>query len=191
MSKIYIDDRTDMEIVTEAIKKIGSEGITATQLTIQLNMEKKEVDKALYDLQNKHIVYSSDDEPPRWFVTDDNKPQKDEAEPSSVDTIIDDESREKSMDQYVFHDIIPAKRIMDWKDTHPVTIINEYCHITKRDWSFYIESVGPSNSPTFYARVDIDGRSFDKADGSSKRDAKNKAAKLAVDKLLTDVIIRF
>ncbi|AOP31747.1 dsRNA-binding protein [Volepox virus] len=146
-------------------------------------MEKGEVDK--------HMAYSPDNDPPRWYVTDENKQQNDEPGPSSAEAIIDDESREKSTDEYVFNDIIPAKKIMDWKDTHPVTIINEYCQITKRDWSFRIESVGPSNSPTFYARVDIDGILFDKADGSSKRDAKNKAAKLAVDKLLTYVIIRF
>ncbi|AKJ93687.1 dsRNA-binding protein [Raccoonpox virus] len=188
MAKIYIDDRSDIEIVTEAIRNIGSDGITAIQLTRQLNMEKREVNDALYDLQSKNMVYSSNDDPPRWFISEENKiPQGEE---SSVDDILNDESREKSMGAYSFDDIIPAKRLIGWKDANPITVINEYCQITKRDWSFCIES-GQSNSPTFYARVDIDGRLFDKAEGSSKRDAKNKAAKLAVDKLLSYVIIRF
>ncbi|AXN74850.1 interferon resistance, PKR inhibitor [Akhmeta virus] len=190
MSKIYIDESSDAEIVCAAIKNIGIEGATAAQLTRQLNMEKREVNKALYDLQRSAMVYSSDDIPPRWFMTmEADKPDAD----VMADAIIDDVSREKSMreDHKSFDDVIPAKKIIDWKNANPVTIINEYCQITKRYWSFRIESVGPSNSPTFYACVDIDGRVFDKADGKTKRDAKNNAAKLAVDKLLGYVIIRF
>nr|1OYI_A Chain A, double-stranded RNA-binding protein [Vaccinia virus] len=68
-SKIYIDERSNAEIVCEAIKTIGIEGATAAQLTRQLNMEKREVNKALYDLQRSAMVYSSDDIPPRWFMT--------------------------------------------------------------------------------------------------------------------------
>ncbi|QED21220.1 double-stranded RNA binding protein [Borealpox virus] len=190
MSKIYIDERSDVEIVTEAIRNSGSEGVTAIQLSRQLNMEKREVNKALYDLQRIAMVYSCDGNPPRWFMTTEADTQ---AVDTTADDIIEDESREKSMskDHQLFDDIIPAKKIIDWKGVNPVTVINEYCQITKRDWSFLIESVGPSNAPTFYACVDIDGRVFDKADGKTKRDAKNNAAKLAVDKLLGYVIIRF
>ncbi len=153
-------------------------------------MEKREVNKALYDLQRSAMVYSSNDTPPRWSTTMDVDTRPTD---SDADAIIDDVSREKSMreDHKSFDDVIPVKKIIYWKGVNPVTVINEYCQITRRDWSFRIESVGPSNSPTFYACVDIDGRVFDKADGKSKRDAKNNAAKLAVDKLLSYVIIRF
>nr|7C0I_A Chain A, Double-stranded RNA-binding protein,Double-stranded RNA-specific adenosine deaminase [synthetic construct]7C0I_B Chain B, Double-stranded RNA-binding protein,Double-stranded RNA-specific adenosine deaminase [synthetic construct]7C0I_C Chain C, Double-stranded RNA-binding protein,Double-stranded RNA-specific adenosine deaminase [synthetic construct] len=68
-SKIYIDERSNAEIVCEAIKTIGIEGATAAQLTRQLNMEKKEINRVLYSLAKKGKVYSSDDIPPRWFMT--------------------------------------------------------------------------------------------------------------------------
>ncbi|UXL48877.1 Double-stranded RNA binding protein, partial [Monkeypox virus] len=32
-------------------------------------MEKREVNKALYDLQRSAMVYSSNDTPPRWSTT--------------------------------------------------------------------------------------------------------------------------
>ncbi|AUL80167.1 hypothetical protein [Vaccinia virus] len=56
MSKIYIDERSDAEMVCAAIKNIGVEGATAAQLTRQLNMEMRKVNVALYDLQRSAMV---------------------------------------------------------------------------------------------------------------------------------------
>ncbi|UXL47985.1 Double-stranded RNA binding protein, partial [Monkeypox virus] len=103
-------------------------------------MEKREVNKALYDLQRSAMVYSSNDTPPRWSTTMDADTRPTD---SDADAIIDDVSREKSMreDHKSFDDVIPVKKIIYWKGVNPVTVINEYCQITRRDWSFRIESV--------------------------------------------------
>ncbi|AUL80465.1 hypothetical protein [Vaccinia virus] len=76
-------------------------------------MEKREVNKGLYDLQRSDLVYSSDDIPPRGFTTmEADKPDAD----AMADVIIDDVYREKSMreDHKSFDDVIPAIKIIDW-----------------------------------------------------------------------------
>ncbi|AST09452.1 dsRNA-binding protein IFN resistance/PKR inhibitor [NY_014 poxvirus] len=177
-----------VDIVACELETLDNTGITAIELSKILNMEKKLVNNALYTIQRNGGVYSTEDNPPKWFVTNKNTDSDgDESDTRDTTSLI----KEYQTGMQAFEDVIPSKKLIDWKDVNPITVINEYCQITNRSATYSIDSKGPSNNPTFYARVIIDGRIFDIAEGKTKKEAKNKAAKLAVDKLFEHITISF
>ncbi len=65
------------------------------------------------------------------------------------------------------------------------TRLQEACHRTRRRAPLYrvIHTEGPAHAPTFTCSVNIDNTEWARADGASKSQAEQEAAKLALDKL--------
>ncbi|AEN03626.1 dsRNA-binding protein [Yokapox virus] len=181
---------SNIDIIISELEKLDT-GITALELSRRLNMEKKIINSTLYNIKSNGGVISTPETPPKWSLnksnteTDDNTPPK---PPVREQPYISDEYKRSCM---LMEDMIPYKKLVDWNGVNPITVINEFCQITNRTAFYSIDSSGQSNNPIFYAYVTIDGRRFEMAEGKTKKEAKNKAAKNAVDKLFENIMVKF
>ncbi|AYC44750.1 DsRNA binding PKR inhibitor [Moosepox virus GoldyGopher14] len=189
---------SDMEI-TKLVKDIITNlplgrHITALEIARQLNVEKSYINKQLYKLYHEGLLNVIPTNPPRWLKKTCTKEEEDVmsviVETNTYLDELDIETMGKNNPE-LFGDTIPYEKILAWKDKNPCSVLNEYCQYTSRDWYIDIISSGPIHKPLFTATLCISGVKFRSAIGSTKKEAKTNATRMAMDLIINNSIIKF
>ncbi|AAL69771.1 SPV032 putative PKR inhibitor host range protein [Swinepox virus] len=151
--------------------------ITAVEISKKIEKEKSSINRQLYALYQQGYIDMVPACPPKWYKRNQDN--------------MNNESIEIHNPDHMFSDTIPYTKIIEWKNKNPITVLNEYCQITQRDWIIDIISSGQSHCPIFTASITVSGIKCKTGKGSTKKEAKQIAARETMNFILNKTIIKF
>ncbi|QHR82575.1 double-stranded RNA-specific adenosine [Brazilian porcupinepox virus 1] len=197
----YSENGKYLEIVKSEILKLeDGKTVTAFDLTKKIELPKSIINRSLYKLFNTGFIDMMGGRPPRWCKKDDkciNKKtqsynEDDDSNNDGNKYLINDKTfSDWNIPDNMFSDTITSEKMDNWKDKSPLIVLNEYCQYTNRSFITLVKYVECSKKPLFSANVVISDKRFCAGIGKTKKEAKAKAARIAVDNILETANIKF